>query len=310
MNRPDDRQVDKFGFPLPIDATTGAPRGARRRQRGGGRWIVLLLLVVFFFAAAYGLLRSPIFAGPRNDIADQSVLRAAQQLQFEDDVKGAMRHLNIAIFLAPDNVKALQFRSHLRVETGDLDGALSDANRLVELLPREPNAYSTRAYVLHSREMHLEAVADAKKTLELRGPTCPISLNSLSYARALANVELDQALKDVEKALTFELDDGSLAAFLDTRGYIKFLLGDPAAAEMDLTTAINMYEQQLAPVWQGQRLDKRQRGGSRSERMVRGSLSVMYYHRGLVRKALGDAGAEADLQTAQQFGYNPAKGNF
>lgn len=63
----------------------------------------------------------------------------------------------------------------------------------------------------------------------------PQLLNSLAYARALANTELEEALRDINEAIALA---GSAPAMLDTRGFIQFRRGELDAALRDLDNAL------------------------------------------------------------------------
>jgi tetratricopeptide (TPR) repeat protein len=63
----------------------------------------------------------------------------------------------------------------------------------------------------------------------------PRLLNSLAYARALANTELEEALRDINEAIALA---GSEPAMLDTRGFIQFRRGELDAALRDLDNAL------------------------------------------------------------------------
>ena len=60
------------------------------------------------------------------------------------------------------------------------------------------------------------------------------TLNALAYGRALANVELDQALNDINEALSYQPDDPDLR---DTRAWVYYQLGryDEAFADADFS---------------------------------------------------------------------------
>jgi tetratricopeptide (TPR) repeat protein len=63
----------------------------------------------------------------------------------------------------------------------------------------------------------------------------PQLLNSLAYARALANTELEEALRDINEAIALA---GSDPALLDTRGFIQFRRGELDSALRDLDNAL------------------------------------------------------------------------
>jgi tetratricopeptide (TPR) repeat protein len=69
------------------------------------------------------------------------------------------------------------------------------------------------------------------------------------YARAVANVELEEALKNIELALQLVPPN---AAFLDTRGFVHYQLGNDQQALEDLEEAVRRVEskwEQSVSVW-------------------------------------------------------------
>ena len=156
-------------------------------------------------------------------------------------------------------------------------------------------------------DQHDEAIHDINKAVELR-PAEPNVLNSRAYIRAIANRELERALADVGTALSME---GENANFLDTRGYVCFLLGDGDRALADLDRALEMAQQQACRgVFMG---DHPHRGRvlARAIRQHENAMAVMYHHRGQVHKSLGhDQLADADLRQGDTLGYNPAAGVY
>ena len=155
-------------------------------------------------------------------------------------------------------------------------------------------------------------MADAKKIDQISqrsgNPSRAEALNGLAYAQAVAKVEIDEALANVNEAL--ELHDPidkdkehPKYNILDTRGYIRFLKGQYRERWMTWTLAIaglHAYEAELQkkhaggtdlPPQQRKLLDSRPRIRSGSS-----PRAVLYYHRALVLQALGkEAEAEADL---------------
>ena len=79
-----------------------------------------------------------------------------------------------------------------------------------------------------------EALADLTAAYEIRSAKNSNLFNHRAYARAVFNVELDEALKDVEQAIAWSGKSPN-AAFIDTRGYVYFRLGryDEALAVAD-----------------------------------------------------------------------------
>jgi tetratricopeptide (TPR) repeat protein len=78
---------------------------------------------------------------------------------------------------------------------------------------------------------------------------------------------------------------GENEAFLDTRGYLYYLLGRPKEALADLDAAIELADEPT---------DARERA----------AMGEIYYHRALIHEALGNGPeAEQDHRMSEQLGF-------
>ncbi|MGH7140542.1 MAG: hypothetical protein ACREHD_32815, partial [Pirellulales bacterium] len=186
--------------------------------------------------------------------------------------------------------------------------------------------YLDRSQVYQRLDRHREAIDDLTKAIHLSPSREPMPRNNRAYARALANVELDEALVDVQQALDVveqqladapqrSLDpESDLAeikahkgAYLDTRGYIYFLQDNYEPALADLDEAIELsnssQERMISAVPPSRR--------AAVQKQFNHELAVMYHHRGQIYEKLGrTAEAKSDLDHGDDLGYNPAAGVF
>lgn len=72
------------------------------------------------------------------------------------------------------------------------------------------------------------------------------TLNALAYGRALAHVELDQALIDIDEALSYHPNDADLR---DTRGWVRYHLGRYEEALEDAEFAVKAKESPSITNW-------------------------------------------------------------
>jgi tetratricopeptide (TPR) repeat protein len=153
---------------------------------------------------------------------------------------------------------------------------------------------------------HAESIADWEKLVKLRADAAARrraeALNGLAYARAVAQTDLDQALREVEQALQLVGDN---PAMLDTRGYIQVLRGDLEAAKTDLEVAVAGVEQQLQKATATpDYVDRREY--ERDLRNLKQSVAVIRYHRALLCDQLGQAEpAAADRRRVRELGFEP-----
>ena len=94
------------------------------------------------------------------------------------DYRGAIKYLNQLIELNPKNADAYSERGVSKFHLKDLDGALADMNKSLELDPQNAYRYASRAYILEQRGDTLGAIEDYKKSIEL-DPENAVSHNNL-----------------------------------------------------------------------------------------------------------------------------------
>jgi tetratricopeptide (TPR) repeat protein len=212
----------------------------------------------------------------------------------------------VVVIEIPDEIARWQLAMALeRQSEGDLAGALDSYAKILAHDPDNIDVLKSRATLLQKLGRPVEAVDDWKHIVEVSEKNGPApnaeNRNGIAYARALANVELDQGLADVEIALQEIAKNGAFpfvqAMYLDTRGYLYVLRGkgdDLKLAEQDLNQAIKSMQ---AVVQQQQLL------------ALQPSLAVLHHHRGELYEKLGDSEkAELDFEAARRFHYEPEVG--
>lgn len=127
-------------------------------------------------------------------------------------------------------------------------------------------------------------------------------LNQLAYFRALAGIELDQALVDINRALAQVPEEGSWqGALRDTRAWILFQMGKPLEALPDADFAVKQVEQEPdlglmgdTLQWLEQTLTGRPKPRSADKILTRKEAgaalwgkATLYYHRARILQALG-----------------------
>jgi tetratricopeptide (TPR) repeat protein len=291
----------------------------------GTRIALLAAGAVLFLALALW----PVARGVSRMIMVQWWYRQVEAHVLAGDYKQAVADMDQVIANAPTNLNHYSERARLRLEAGDIAGSLADYEHIIKANPSHADAYAQRSRVAQRQGRYADAVADLSKALELSPATEPEPWNNRAYGRALAKVELPEALTDVERALKLlklqkpRIPDSNInaellrgdydrveASYLDTRGYVQHLLGNQEQALADLNRAIelnkNCRKVYLAAA------EKAKVSATRVG-LVRKEFdhvdAVMLHHRGLIQQALGhEKEAEADLQWADELGYNPAAG--
>ena len=313
------RRTDELGFPIPgtFDEAPDAASAAGRKVRGllwRWRWVLLILLVpLLFYDKLLGL------AG--HWIAERAI-RQGWISYYSDNLPGALAEADRAIYWEPDKLarsQAYALRGQVHQQMHDLNGGAADFTHAIELLgdpqhSRETQemlceAYDARAWIRERLGQHHDAIDDATAALKYADwQARPVSLNQRAYIRALAGLELDQGLDDINQALAGPHQDDPM--FLDTRGYLRLQQKKYAEAVKDFDNAIDG-SQRLRPRLEG--------FGDRFDRLVYAArvrdyyrnLAVMRHHRGEAYDKLGKPQeAHADFDWADQHGYNPADGTL
>src|SRR5206468_1813713 len=156
-----------------------------------------------------------------------------------------------------------------KAKKGDLDGALADFNRAIELDPKNAAAYYNRASAKMLKKDAAGAIADYRRVIEL-DPKNVGAYNNRGILKARNN-DPDGAVADYNQAIQANPKDAK--AYIN-RGNVKKAKGDLDGAIADFTKAIE--------------LDS--------------NLALAYKNRGEARQAKGDAtGADADFKSAEKI---------
>jgi tetratricopeptide (TPR) repeat protein len=300
--------VDKHGFPIPkkFDDDPAVKIRASKAVRQRARWAALILLLGILGAV---LTETGIVADSRRMVGAW-FLRQAGQCEQAGDLEGTLRWVDWAVPCLHDIPEIYSERAELRLQAKDLAGSLADFNTYLERAPADVNGYIRRSVVHQRLNDHRAAIEDLNLAVRL-APKNPQTLNARAYGRALAKVELHEALHDINEAMAL-IGKRREPAYLDTRGYIRFLLDDYKPALEDLNEAIEVcaHERQKS-LEQLDRHDVPERIMLSRAKHWDEYLSVMYHHRGQVHEKLGHAEeAAADLKHGDQLGYNPAEGVY
>ena len=180
---------------------TSNPPQARPR-RGPMRWLLLVLVGA--------ILVNLIIVRLPNEIT-RWYEAAAVEAELNDNPVEAERLLTKAIEREPENSYLYHHRAHLRMVHGDPHGAYADCEEAIkrnQIKQNESNYYMLRAQVNFQLKQHSAAVDDFKTVLRLLKKKKQISIdlvsvyNHLAYTRAVGKIELDEAVRDAELALT------------------------------------------------------------------------------------------------------------
>jgi tetratricopeptide (TPR) repeat protein len=230
----------------------------------------------------------------------------------DQDLPSALAALDAAATLAPDYALVYELRAEWRIFAGDYRGALEDSRQLRKLAPGELDGFRLEADALLYLGRGPEAVATwleyAELEKNLAGANQPATLNGVAYFRALANTDLDTALKEVNEAIDLAGPD---PAMIDTRGYIRFRQKKHIAALGDLNPSVVAVERE----WEKSRFEQRQnaalgvadpRAVAWQMKLLRRNVAVIRYHRGQILQAIGRTeDAKKDFRRVRELGFEP-----
>ncbi|HEU4406645.1 MAG TPA: tetratricopeptide repeat protein [Polyangiaceae bacterium] len=137
-----------------------------------------------------------------------------------------------ALALAPTDVRLLRERAELRLEGGDLSGAITDYDAALRVAPDDVSLLVDRGMVRSDAGDSTGAITDYTRALELE-PRAVRALNNRAYER-LQLGDTDAALNDVKAALALAPDD---VLALCTLAEVHAARGDADAAIDALTRA-------------------------------------------------------------------------
>jgi tetratricopeptide (TPR) repeat protein len=119
-----------------------------------------------------------------------------------------------------------------KAKNGDLDGALADFNRAIELNPKDDAPYYNRAQAKWLKKDTAGAIADYTRAIDL-GSTNPAAYNNRGNARA-EKKDLDGAIADYTRAIELKPD---YARAYYNRAAVKKDKGDATGATADFKRA-------------------------------------------------------------------------
>ena len=206
-----------------------------------------------------------------NEKADKAIDKALA-LEQRGDVKGALKLLNEAVKLYPDNQFVLVNRGNIYNDyLKDYERAIDDYNKTIELNPKFSWPYLNRAIAYGRLKRWEEAIVDYGRAIELDA-----NYASAYNGRAWSYCQIgkfEAALPDANKALELKPNE---ANFFDTRA--------------SAFAGLNRYEEAIADMDKAIKLSPE---------------GWLYYNRGKIYRLMGDESkAQNDFDKARKLGYS------
>jgi tetratricopeptide (TPR) repeat protein len=232
------------------------------------------------------------------------LLAAAEQARANGNAELATQRLQKAFSWNPDDPWLQVQEVQWLIQDEKYLEALKVSDVLAERFPQEADILQLRMSIFQHLERHEDAIAAARAldqmSLTSGRPDRAMALNNLAYARAVGNLDLEQALKEVNEALVIQPAHPS---YLDTRGFILYLQGNYKAAHEDLDAAVK----RMAKLQQGaaaspsaglERYADSADAAQSFQQSLNTAIAVTLYHRALNLEKLGRF-AEAKVDRAR-----------
>ena len=159
-------------------------------------------------------------------------LSLAQQLKQQD----AEKYLKKATILNPTDITALSAYAFTLNQLKDDQKAIFYLNQALEIEPDNVQLIGTLAMIYNGMRAFEKSDSLYERALELK-PDDPLINNNYSYSFATRNIQLERALNMVKISITA---DSLNSSYLDTIGWVYFMLGNYNEAKVYLEKAIKI----------------------------------------------------------------------
>lgn len=172
------------------------------------------------------------------DTADYYADRATAY-SVSGNAAAARSDLDRALTLNPRNGHLLGVRASLRLASKDRAGALADAEAATRVIPAPSldNIHLASLFVRLGQPARAVPMLDAVIAAHPEDSEFDAILNERCWARALANIALDRALADCNRAIR---DSGAQPDLLDSRGLVYFRQGKYPLAISDYNAGLKV----------------------------------------------------------------------
>lgn len=160
----------------------------------------------------------------------------------------AMADLDHAISLDPSFGDALLDRAVLKYKLKDKSGSLADANLASRVLAKQSDLRLDLGHVFSADGKPTQGVLEYNLWMAAHTDDARLyqALNGRCYARALANVDLDDALKDCNRALALNPKEPDI---LDSRGLVQIRRRAFKEAASDYSAALAAHAKSAWPLF-------------------------------------------------------------
>jgi len=184
---------------------------------------------------------SPLISNECGSSVDQNLsesnYREALRLQADGSLARAQDKLSTAIEYAPCNMLAYLARAGVRIERGDIVGALGDVEYVITMKPTLAEAYYVRGQIHMRLHLWASAARDLKLATQLEPDLADAQFFLQLALSSMAQFDFWDAIGSLTRAIAKD-DDASTAYFLRSFAYER--VGQLTAAISDMNAAIGL----------------------------------------------------------------------
>jgi tetratricopeptide (TPR) repeat protein len=173
---------------------------------------------------------------PDSEYYVDSRIQRAYVLQKSDRVPEAIREVEGALKVKPDNPDLMGYLAALYREQKELKSAIALLERMVERYPDNDRYRFTLGAAYDEAKDKNRTIEQMRRAVELN-PKNAAALNYLGYTYAEMGVRLDEAEQLIRRALEIEPDDGF---YVDSLGWVFYQRGDYRHAVEQLEHAVEL----------------------------------------------------------------------
>jgi tetratricopeptide (TPR) repeat protein len=148
----------------------------------------------------------------------------------------AEKYLKKSSILNPKDITALSAYAFTLNQLKEDDKAIFYLNRALEIQPDDAQLIGTLAMIYNGMQDFEKSDSLYERALELK-PDDPLLCNNYAYSFATRNIQLERALKMVKISVK---EDSLNSSYLDTIGWVYFMLGNYSEAKLNLEKAIEV----------------------------------------------------------------------
>lgn len=150
--------------------------------------------------------------------------------EYETALRGALAN-------DPQNIRVHKSLAQLYLRENKFSDAEKTYRLILNLAPSDFEAHFFLGTMYEQQGKRYEAIQELKSALKFN-PGYPEALNSLGYLYAEESINLEEAEAMVQKALTYQSDNG---AYIDSLGWIYFKQGRYEEAIQELQEAVRIF---------------------------------------------------------------------